>query len=423
MGSPSTTVSRVLHAPAGRGVRPKPPSAAARTIAAIVVCGAFSSTLLERYVASLQILVPLAALFLIVVTLPRVRPPVYCVALGPPLVLWVMRGLGWHAASGNALGNLSELLSISPLCALAGAGIAGSAQWRRAFTQSYLLAAIAASLLAVYEHARSARLIRPQFNFEYNRASVFVQHPIVLGIMLVLAMTMTGRLSRRSAILGGSLLLVGILSTGSSGPTGVGVAVFIVILFPGVGAFVGRHASISSGLVVAFGAAVAIASTSVWSNALNDNTNDQYDTQYRFALYSFLPRMLENHPFGYGASGMPYGVYIIYSHVRGPVDAARTLDAEPVLLASQIGILGLAVFVWSGVFAARMWRDERGASFALLALLACGLTAALHAWAELTAIWSALIGGLTVMRANTVDDSSSAVGRITTGRAQTCRTP
>lgn len=229
------------------------------------------------------------------------------------------------------------------------------------------------------------------------RALVATEHPLVLATLLAAALPVAlwGRRSPLRLAEAG-LLLLGIYATGSTGPLVLGVlcialAVFTPRRLRGADAVPRTLAAWALGVVFAV---FAVLSVLVWEPVVDERSGADASTQYRFALFAMIPRIIAEHPFGFGIGQVPEGQLLIQHD--GPVlDVATTVDSELVLLVIQFGLLGVAVFaaiVWVAVRGLLGGPDGRLLAAMLVMSTACGLFLSLHTWSALAPFWEVLIG-------------------------------
>jgi hypothetical protein len=117
-------------------------------------------------------------------------------------------------------------------------------------------------------------------------------------------------------------------------------------------------------------------------------------SQYRFGLYSLIPRIFAEHPFGYGGGIIPRGELLI-EQLGGTIDVARTVDSELVLSVIQYGILGYVayfVILWVSARASFVSGPTRVAAISALMFTVTGFFLALHVWVSVLPIWAFLLG-------------------------------
>ncbi|KRF35052.1 hypothetical protein ASG94_13045 [Nocardioides sp. Soil805] len=290
-------------------------------------------------------------------------------------------------STASPLPTMAVVAAILPMATTIGYALSRDPlMWQR-FMRTYVRIALIMAALATYEHVRVSRILGSTEQADLDRALVFVQHPIVLGLLLAIGIPFTPCLKRRAVRLASVLLLLaGVYSTGSSGPMAVSGALTVLTLAPSLTHWFARRPGLLK--VALFCAVVVTAWLSIyhWTNVINDSTTEEYSTAYRPALYSLVPEMLAGSPLGHGFSGLPQGVLFIFSNARGVSDVSISIDAEPVLLASKFGYLGLVVYVVWIIIAINGLRNARTASLAAMGLLGCGFVVALTTWPQIAAL-------------------------------------
>ena len=108
-------------------------------------------------------------------------------------------------------------------------------------------------------------------------------------------------------------------------------------------------------------------------------------------MYSLLPIILADAPFGVGLGTLPHGVWLIAGPNRS-VDIARSVDSQLVLSAMRTGWLGVIAYIIAVVMCAGAISRDRAAGLAGVTLGAAGLFVALDAWDGLGVIWMLLLG-------------------------------
>lgn len=231
------------------------------------------------------------------------------------------------------------------------------------------------------------------------RALVATEHPLVLGALLATAVPLALRRPRSPRrLVEAVVLLAGIYATGSSGPLLLAVGVVLVgLLLPQ--ARWGRPILPAAGAKAIFVAALGVflaLTVFVWQPVVDQRTGVDASTQYRFALYSLLPRIISTHFFGYGVGEVPAG-RLLLEHNGPSLDAATTVDSELMLLVIQGGVIGLLLFSVILFVAYRaLLRAGEGQVIAamLFVLTMSGLFLALHVWASMGPFWEVLIGAV-----------------------------
>jgi hypothetical protein len=223
------------------------------------------------------------------------------------------------------------------------------------------------------------------------RAVVFSEHPIVLGVLLLVSLPVLSESpSPVRRALAQLVVVVGIFSTGSRGPLLVAL-LFLAWFY--AAPLIGRRAAGLLGAATSAGvlAFFAIGSTIAWEPAIHGTHEAAQSESYRYALYATLPDQLASSPSGLGVFGFPANTLFLPSPV-GDVDIVVSIDAEPVLLGYELGYVGILAFflVW-WVNTAALTTGRWAASAGLLVTLA-GLFVAIHAWTSLGPVWALLTG-------------------------------
>lgn len=226
------------------------------------------------------------------------------------------------------------------------------------------------------------------------RAIVAADHPLVLAALLAATVPLAlASTPRWRGICEALILAAGIRATDSDGPLGLALLAIVVSLFVArrpLGATFGRWASRA---VPIFGIGfLAFCATLV--PVIDPDSPLDPSSQYRFGLYSLIPRIFVEHPFGYGAGIIPRGELLI-EQLAGTIDVARTVDSELVLSVIQYGILGYVTYfaiVWLSVRASFVPGATRIAAVAALMITVTGFFLALHVWVSVLPIWAFLLG-------------------------------
>ncbi len=289
--------------------------------------------------------------------------------------------------------NLGEVGTIAVLGLIAGwLGAAGGTPARLIRTP-FLAVAIISAVLAVVESSTGFRFFPSEAQIGYDgRAFVGQQHPITLGLFIGVAIALLYGTRARVRVPLAAILLGGTIATGSEGPIAIAVILTLAVLLPGPArAIAGRTKFITFASIVAIGVVVWL-SFFHWTTHLYDASVDQYSAGYRTALYAVLPEILARNPLGFGPNGMPADTYYIYSTYRGVRDMSLSIDSEPVYLATQLGIVGIAIFLAVYFTAVAALRRSLVPALMLVAVMLGGVLVALHAWLSVTALVTGLLG-------------------------------
>lgn len=260
--------------------------------------------------------------------------------------------------------------------------------------RAYLVLALACIPFALYESVVETRLL-PRLNPgqpELHRSVLAQDHPIILGLLFACAIPLLIGTTRVKRLLGSAALVVGTFATGSAGPQVVAIVGAFLVVFPGLRIWGGRHRILLAGVSLAGFIGLAYVSAAVWTPIINDTNVDEYSNGYRTAAYALAADILHDAPFGYGVQGIPPGKYLVMSEYLGVQDLADTIDAEPVLLVSQFGWLGVIAFVLAWLSFVREVAIRPRVALMGLMLMAGGFVVALHAWVSVTSGWAILLG-------------------------------
>lgn len=229
------------------------------------------------------------------------------------------------------------------------------------------------------------------------RGIVASDHPLVLGALLVSVVPLVFRAGFRLLVMPEVLLLLaGAWATDSSGPLVVGVgAVVVLTALHWVPDHTLRSAMRPAGWLFLCALAVfAVVARFVWTPIVDSFSVIDESTQYRFALFALIPRIIAEHPFGFGLGDVPTGTLLIER--TGPtLDVSVSVDSEPVLLVIQLGVIGAAAFAVVLWLAIRGGLLHAGGAFGLgplLVMTLCGTVVALHVWPSIGSLWGLLIG-------------------------------
>lgn len=303
------------------------------------------------------------------------------------------------SGSAVASSNGQRFLLTFPLAAAAGWVLASSGAALNYLARCIAVVGTMTAAPAVIEFITGRSLLGRDSEFETYvrdnsaRAVVGAEHPLILGVLLCVAVPFTYLAIRRwwlrwPCIL---LLMAGVYATGSRGPWGVTVAVLLLLTVPGLMRFIARHFGLLLfGVMVALGVLWYFASR-VWQPVTSSSDTLANSMEYRAAIYSLLPRILLDQPFGYGLGELPAKTWLIRSPSQ-IVDITTTIDSQWVLSAMRLGWLGvLLVFalVTVSVLALRRRLDF---GLALFLFTGCGTFVALDAWDGAGSLWILLAG-------------------------------
>jgi hypothetical protein len=328
---------------------------------------------------------------------------------------------------GTLPDGLNQYLFVFPLLLVAGVVCAASPELRVLTGSLRLLGAVVA-LMALVERFSghlffSGNTVATNFGASHARAVtvsisdsgsvrgiVASYHPLVLGTLLAVVLSLALMRPGRRKPLEAFVLLAGIWATDSTGPLGIGLLLVLIAVLRALrermGAAPVRLGAALGGYVLAVAVFLGL-SAWVWQPVVDVDAAVDVSTQYRFALFSMIPRLLALHPFGLGVGDLPTGTFLIESSGH-PIDISASVDSELVVLVLQLGGVGLiAYFSVLGLAIRNVVRGSSPSlgSWGLLAFTLCGLTVALHVWLTDAALWCLLIGiGLAALRSRSTSD-------------------
>lgn len=330
-----------------------------------------------------------------IIVVGRSRPTVALLSIAALMMFFAVRGIALIVgeARESVTQNLGEVATIAVLALAVGWIGASSGIDYRAFRRPYLIVATITACLAAFETATDTRLFPAEGFVGYlDRSYVGQQHPITLGLMLAAGVALLYGIGWKVRIPMTALLVWGAFATGSEGPIVIAITLAAAVTFPRVTRWFAVRTKL---LVTASVAALAVVTYLIftqWGTRLYDTSVDEYSSGYRSALYAILPDMLARNPLGYGPDGMPPNTYYIESMYRGVRDMSVSIDAEPVYLAAQIGVLGLVLFLVVYFVGVNALKRALVPALMLIALMVGGTLVALHAWLSITALVAGLLG-------------------------------
>jgi hypothetical protein len=219
------------------------------------------------------------------------------------------------------------------------------------------------------------------------------QHPLVLGTVLAACIPLVIYSGMRWPRLLAVVLLVGSYTTGSRGPTFLAAGFLLLQFVPRAIQLAQKKYRLARLASVTALVTLLMFAFFVWSPVILGSTGDEYSTGYRSAIYSFLPEIFGEEPFGYGFSSIPAGHWLIYSQLRGVLDLAHTVDSEIVYIALGFGVLGVGAFAVIFYLGVAAMRYNYAISASCTVVSAAGMVLALHAWDSIGPFWYVLIGG------------------------------
>jgi hypothetical protein len=244
-----------------------------------------------------------------------------------------------------------------------------------------------------------------------QRAIVFSEHPIVLGVLLLAALAVLSDEHRPiRKVLCQVIVVLGIYSTGSRGP--LLMALLFLAWHYGTllrGPRFRALAIVASSL--SFFLFFTVGSMLIWDPIVTGTDEASISASYRYGIYATVPQQVYSHPGGLGIFGLPSSTLWIPTP-GGPVDIAESIDSEPVLLAYELGYFGLLMFliIWYVNTIAAI-RGEWATTAGLLVTLA-GLTVAIHSWTSAGPMWTLLTGmSLATLRSRTRNRGTAPVNK------------
>lgn len=346
----------------------------------VLVVAIFFPMAINAAVSQYLVFPALLFVYALVVALRAQRVIAALILTAYGLVLVVVFALIWFGPTPDLLGVVSVGLVLWPLGIFSFTANSTRAASLARIRKAWLFCAFASVPLAVCEYLTGSRIFPARLLTNLDRSVAGTEHPIVLGMMLSAAIPLLLGLRRSARMAGVAVLLVGVFTTGSAGPMAVSVILSVVVLLARKDRTEQRGVIWIGIAAVGLFAYLAYSATNVWSTQLHDATINDYNDQYRLAIYSMVPRMLSDAPFGFGLAGLPPGQYYVQSTLLGLMDVSKTLDSEFVLLVAKIGVLGIAVAVAAVYFAVRSLGRNRMIALVFLAFLMNSFTVALHAW-------------------------------------------
>ncbi len=304
------------------------------------------------------------------------------------------------ALSGDRLFavNAEHLFVLLPAFALLGAAVYRSASGR-IYLSTLMTVALIVSAVAVAESVFGLSLVGRDYEFLISqregitRALVAGENSLTLGVSLAAMVPLTLKIPTPWMRYGAAVVLVaGTWATGSRGPAAIAAGVAIVQFIPIARALLQRYTWVVYAGVAAAMVGLALASVFLWTPYIAGNTGIAYSSNYRGALYSLLPRMLVENPFGYALGSPEAGRWMVDSELHGTFDIVRSVDSEIVFAILGLGWIGLALFLAALFVGAAALRTDTSLGLSALVLTALGFIVALHGWDGMSALWYGLIG-------------------------------
>ncbi|WP_375477149.1 hypothetical protein [uncultured Jatrophihabitans sp.] len=291
-------------------------------------------------------------------------------------------------SNGGAAAALQKLLVIAPASAAIGWMLIRSGRIRQ-YLSWYLLVAMLTVIPAIAERGLHRQLLRSGRSYARGgavRALVGTPQPLVLATLFVAMIPLAFYLLGRWRYLGGLWLLAGVFMTGSNGPEGVGVLIFLICAVPFIPRYFMRTAVPLLVTLFVGGLVLVLGGLYWWSPQVRGSSTMDKSNGYREALYWLLPRLLNSHPAGYGLAGLPTNTWFFGTNVK-IVDVSQSIDSEVVYGAAQFGYFAVAAFVGIAVLASVAIARHQSLGLSNLSLTLCGLFTAMHAWNSLSSLW------------------------------------
>ena len=292
---------------------------------------------------------------------------------------------------------LYKILLLAPISLVVGFQVMRSGK-SSDFYQAFMNQGMLFSALAIVELFTGRNWIPQRTNeFFYvnpeGRIRVFTEHPLVMAVLL----TLVAHLILNSPMNNGkknlSLLLVFIASLTTQT---ISAPILIAVLFVMSGITKTFGVSARSNfrnlriLVATLFFAILLASAALNPFApLLLVPGDIASALYRFVIYGLMWVILGNYPLGFGALGLPEGLYSIPS-VYGDL-SLTSLDSELVYSVAQFGYVGFIPYIL--IFASLYFVTSATQSrTAMVVLLFSSLFASIHSWISLTIIFFFVLG-------------------------------
>ena len=301
--------------------------------------------------------------------------------------------------SATASSNGQRFLLTFPVALAAGWVLASSRAGLNYLARTIAVVATLTAIPAIVEFASGKSLLGREAEFETYvrdnsaRAVVGAEHPLILGVLFAFAVPITYLAIRRWWLRWPCvvLLMAGVYATGSRGPWGVTLGVLLLLAVPGLMRFMARHfGTLVFAVMVGLGVLWYFASR-VWQPVTTSTDTLANSMEYRAAIYSLLPRILLDHPFGYGLGDLPAGTWLI----RSPnqiTDITTTVDSQWVLSAMRLGWFGVFLVFALVILSILALRRRLDFGLALFVFTGCGTFVALDAWDGAGSLWMLLIG-------------------------------
>jgi hypothetical protein len=308
--------------------------------------------------------------------------------------------VAWAIGSATFLDGLPALFRYT--CLFPVAFLAGRAIFDRRFEfiRAFAMVSVAMALMAIVERFLGRSFLGFGELSEFvsrgrvYRSFVASDHPLVLAVLLTVAISFV----LFSGYFGRPILLTIVLVSGvwcTDGRIPLLVAALIIALYV-VSRFLLRRYTMSRATVyslLTLAVAVWFALTFFkFDSEYSSATAESGSAEYRYAIYSLLPDMVQVNPFGSGLGDLVAGQWYIYRN-QAAYDISATVDAEPVLLTLRFGFIGVLFFVLLLVVVAyRFGRSELHLVVACASVLLCSMSLALTAWNTLGVAFFMLLG-------------------------------
>jgi hypothetical protein len=293
--------------------------------------------------------------------------------------------------------TVARLFLAFPVVFVVGLVVGRTPRAASTLTRTVVVWALIVGVLSIFErllgvNAFVAFNLLPLESQMPGRSSAGAEHPLVLASAILVAtplvLTALRGIGRIAAL---AIMGAGIWCTDSQGPLLI-FLLFVVyrLIFRNERVSVLRVlVPVTTGLGVA--ALVAIGFFIDFTGAIITD-RDSGSALYRVVLYAAALPFLLARPLGWGIEGIPEGAFLVPT-VYGNLDLSRTIDSEIVLVITEFGIVGLAMFAvvmvlpWS-----RATADNLHFVWAATLLAVCGIFLAIHAWIGLGSLWALLLG-------------------------------
>ncbi|WP_396657755.1 hypothetical protein [Microbacterium oxydans] len=377
----------------------------ARVVAALLVAAVIFAPHVLSQIASLRAIALVAAVLacgveIVFSDMSRRRKLV----VGTGLLLYLGAGMAiielLAALSGDRLFavNAEHLFVLLPVYALLGAVVYRTSAGR-IYLRVLLSVALAVSAVAIAESVFGLSLVGRDYEFLISqregitRALVAGENSLTLGVSLAAMVPLTLKIPTPWMRYGTAVVLVaGTWATGSRGPAAIAACVALVQFIPIARTLLQRYTWVVYAAAAAAMVGLAVASVFFWTPYIAGSTGIAYSSNYRGALYSLLPQMLVERPFGYALGTPEAGRWMVDSELHGTFDIVRSIDSEIVFAILGLGWIGLALFLAAVFVAIATLRTDTSLGLSALVLTALGFIIALHGWDGMSMLWYGLLG-------------------------------